>query len=148
MASVAQMKNRMHSGHRDMLQRIQAGQWAIPKGCSAGSYRGYRKIWQTLVSWNAVDGSGERALITSVGKQLLEAKMNTMIRKLEIDAATKALSEDRCAPVFQACYQGRVVGPALGSWPKCKVKFSERTRRETWLACWTVRTSEQQQPCD
>lgn len=74
MASVAQMKNRMHSGHRDMLRRVQAGQWAIPEGCTAGAYRGYRTIWSTLVSWNAVDGSGERAAITDIGKQLLEAE--------------------------------------------------------------------------
>lgn len=64
--------------------------------------------------------------------------MNTTLLRLEIDAATKALSGDRCAPMFQVCHQGRVVGPALGSWPKCKVKNSRYTKRETWANCWPM----------
>lgn len=66
--SLAQMKVRSNSGHRNALAALAAGRPVLGPTASPGQYRGAKIVLATLVRWGCVDADG----ITETGRQLLE----------------------------------------------------------------------------
>lgn len=64
--SIKQMRNRMHAGHRVVLEAVRDGRKLNP--LTAGEARGDRTSWLTLRRWRAISDDG---YITTIGHQLL-----------------------------------------------------------------------------
>jgi hypothetical protein len=63
--TIKQMKARMLSGHRQVLEAVRDGKKLDAR--SDGEWRGFRKVIVTLKAWGAIDDNG----ITEIGQQLL-----------------------------------------------------------------------------
>jgi hypothetical protein len=69
MATIKQMKNRMHEGHTAILKKLATGErWTRDIATPLWVLRGDQKCFSTLREWGAVDSESR---ITALGRELI-----------------------------------------------------------------------------